>query len=141
MVSEPVTTAYCDLESFARTAGPCIVRLPAEPSHFLALLGPGKPGLLNDLAPARDLALDETLQVSPRTRRGREHAEPDDLLLHLGNRERACQRGFKLVHHVFRCSSRHREHAPAGGIEAGDADFRDRRGPFQKILTASQFYC
>ena len=49
-----------------------------------ALLRPGQARLLHDLAPAHDLGADETLQLLGRGGLRRDHAEPDDLLLHLG---------------------------------------------------------
>src|SRR2546428_6044484 len=92
-----------------------------------ALLRPCQPGLLYDFAPARDLEIDEALQLLGRGALFRDHAELDDLLLNARQCHRAGERSLQFAHDLLWRAGGRRDHAPAGGIEAGDADLRDRR--------------
>src|SRR5206468_6814734 len=86
------------------------------------LLGPRHARLLHDLAPAARLRLDEAVELLGRALADRDELKVDELLAHLGLRDRGVHGGVELRHYLLRRSARHHDRLPGGPIEARQAD-------------------
>src|SRR5262249_17316480 len=84
--------------------------------------------LRHDLAPARDLGADETVELLGRGDAARDHAEIDDLLLNFGHCQDGGERRLQLAHDLLRRAGRHREHAPAGGVDSASGGLSGAHG-------------
>src|SRR2546425_869041 len=116
----PPTPQAPSIWPFRKIGNPPRIRTAGTPCAT-TLLRPRQARLRHDLAPSRDLGVDEALELLRRGDAARDHAQLDDLLLNVGQCHDGGERGLQLAHDLLARAGRHREHAPAGGVESGNA--------------------
>jgi hypothetical protein len=119
---ELVQLRWMSLETNGNAAGALRSRFRLPPM----LLNPRRAGLVHDLAPLLNLALDEARKLGGRRRLTRKEAHIRQFLLALGGRDVAREFAVKLVNdQAWRASGRS-EHLPGCRVVAGNR-FADRR--------------